>query len=122
MRISDWSSDVCSSDLASPEILRSTREVGPGASVWSVSEPIALVPPVAGGRSPSTSTGERCHFRREVGLLFLDALAKLQANERRQLHRYADRLGRRLDDRTGLRLAVDHRGLLEQHDLLVELA
>src|SRR3546814_6453350 len=68
MRISDWSSDVCSSDLA------------------------------------------------------LDALAKLDAREAGDRDRRAGVLGRRLEHLGDLGLAVDDVDLLQQHDLLVELA
>src|SRR3546814_19990086 len=36
MRISDWSSDVCSSDLADPDLVRHGDEVGIGGRAWRV--------------------------------------------------------------------------------------
>src|SRR3546814_13294752 len=52
MRISDWSSDVCSSDLRSPR-LRNQADAFPKQSVSDVSIYALIMPPILGASNPS---------------------------------------------------------------------
>ena len=62
------------------------------------------------------------HFGGEIFLLLLDALAEGKTQETRELDRGADLLGRVLHNLGNFGLDVNDEGLLEQHDLLLELA
>src|SRR3569623_2239673 len=69
---------------------------------------------------PSALAGRGSHFRGEVGLLLVDALAEREAHEAGDLHRTADlALGllERLRDRL---LVFEDERLLEHADFLVE--
>src|SRR3546814_987979 len=58
MRISDWSSDVCSSDLAPSTPPRRTREPRCSSTIWTSS---ALRRPcAAGSRSEERRVGKEC--------------------------------------------------------------
>src|SRR3546814_17159458 len=125
MRISDWSSDVCSSDLDSPKVVwvrslvpklknSATLAIRPACSAARGSS--IMVPtmystaiPVAACTSPATRS--MIAFRIEISL-------SVRQRDHHLGHRCGTgrlrRLGRRLEDRAGLHLADLREGRSEE--------
>src|SRR3546814_16362713 len=69
MRISDWSSDVCSSDLSGPASRRPSpwRRAPPRWPRSATSWWLAAVPPASGPRSEERRVGKECVVRVDLG-------------------------------------------------------
>src|SRR5690606_8022837 len=62
------------------------------------------------------------NFRRKIALFLLDPLANCEAGHAGHRDRFTDLLGDRVNGGLHGAFAVDHEGLLEQDDVLVEFA